>query len=103
MTQEKRESKPFMSEDWREWDLEQCRGWLENELAEAFERYKNGRKEYGPTFVGDPLQQMKEEMIDAAFYRWTSERERAQLREQLEAAQQKIARLQKALEARGEN
>ena len=103
MTQEKQESKPLASDKWREWDLEQCKGWLENRFNQAFERYENGRKEYGPTFVGDPLQQMNEELIDAAFYHWTAERERAELREKLEAARQEIARLQKILNVRGES
>ena len=51
-----------------------------------------------PPLSGDPLQQLKEEMTDAFFYRWTSERERAELREQLLSAKQEVERLNQEVE-----
>ena len=90
---------PLIPENWRKWDLEECREWMKEEFDEAFERYRNGREEYGPTFVGDTLKQLQQELMDAAFYRWNSEKERTELREKLAEAQEEIRRLEKLLKA----
>lgn len=103
MTQQEKPVSPDntpATEEWRTWRLEQCREWITAEANEAFNRYLNGRKEYGPTFVGDPLHHLKEELLDTLFYRWSAERERAELLAHLQAAQQEIQRLKQELETR---
>ncbi len=91
---------PAESQSWRTWEIDQCSAWLKAETEEAMERYRNGRTEYGPTFVGDLLQHLKEEVLDVLFYRWSAERERAFLLAQLKEARQKIIRLEGELKAR---
>lgn len=39
-------------------------------------RQQQGRAQYGDVFVGDPLDQAEEELIDALFYIWMVRRQR---------------------------
>ena len=56
--------------EWREWTVDDCRAWLEGETKKAYDRYMMGREEYGPSFVGDPIEHLKNELRDATFYAW---------------------------------
>ena len=76
---ERVESQAPPDERWREWNLDECREWVRGEMEACFERYVQGRAEYGPLFVGYPLKQGANEVRDLLFYMWQSERERAAL------------------------
>ena len=91
-------SKISLPENWRNWDLDQCQAWMKRESDNSYRRYANGRQEYGPTFVGDPLKQLKEEIVDASFYLWNAERQRLELTERLSMADKHIEQLSLELE-----
>ena len=48
-----------------------CRTWL---IEKTHEREELGIKTYGPEFVGDPLEQLGEELADALFYSYAARR-----------------------------
>ena len=69
--------------EWREWTVDECRVWLEGETKKAYDRYMMGREEYGPSFVGDPIEHLKDELRDSTFYAWQIYKQRETLIEGL--------------------
>ena len=76
---EDRELRIVDNPDWRQWDAGDCEAWLAEDTRVAAERYRKGREEYGPTFVGDPLNHLQDELRDSNFYAWQARRQRAAL------------------------
>ena len=63
--------------DWRRLNADdrlEYAQWIVNLVVS---RQAAGRKTYGDTFVGDPLQHLSEELIDALFYCFQAQRQRA--------------------------
>ena len=67
---------PDMTESWRNLDGT-ARADLQNQIAvDMRNRYRQGRREYGDTFQGDPIDHAYEEAIDAVFYLAMAKRQR---------------------------
>ena len=81
--------------EWREWTTENSDSWLQEETKTAAERYRKGREEYGPTFVGDPLDHLRDEHRDSNFYAWQARRQRAALTSALIQARSQIQALER--------
>lgn len=66
-------------ENWREITKEEIEELSQKVANEIKERREVGIKKYGETFVGIPIQQQREELLDALFYNWADSKERESL------------------------
>ena len=62
---------------WRDLSIEERQKYEKWLLEEAVQRQTVGRQKYGDVFQGDPLQHLKEELLDALFYCWVAMRQRS--------------------------
>lgn len=66
-----------MESDWRDLSIEERQKYEKWIIEETITRQTVGRLKYGDEFQGDPLQHLKEELLDALFYCWVAMRQRS--------------------------
>ena len=62
--------------NWRDLSPPHRANFIQWQFDTAVERNKIGEEQYGNTFQGDPLEHLKEELMDALFYCYQAIRER---------------------------
>ena len=67
-------------ENWRDAGAEERELFAEEIQHAISARLEAGYDQYGPKFVGDPLMQQSDELIDAQFYNWYARRQLEQTR-----------------------